>query len=479
MHNDWTIRSKRVVLPGGTRPASIRVRDGRIEEVGPFECSSAEDAGDWMIMPGLVDTHVHINEPGRSEWEGFTTATKAAAAGGITTIIEMPLNSIPATTSVAAFEEKMAAAQRQCWTDVGFWGGIVPGNVDELEPLLRAGCFGFKCFLTPSGVDEFPCVDQNELHAAMTKLSSLGVPLLVHAELPEFILPAMPGGRKYSTYLNSRPKEAENSAIALLLRAAADTGCAIHIVHLSSAEATRALRAARSSKLPVSVETCPHYLAFCAEEIPDGATEFKCAPPIRERQNREALWEALRAGVIDMIASDHSPCPPCMKQKETGNFFDAWGGIASLQLGLSVVWTEAKARGFNEEDVVRWMAAMPARLAGLSGRKGEIAPGCDADLVVWDPEEALAVDPSTLHHRHKVTPYAGRKLCGVVKKTYLGGCLVSPNDQPFGNVLRRQSMWNSNVGLREGAYEYTSGYSWLSPIVDRTRAYRDSPGRIK
>ncbi len=439
MYDHWTIRSKRVVLPGGIRPASIRIRNGVIEEVGPFECSPAEDVGDWVIMPGLVDTHVHINEPGRSEWEGFATATRSAAAGGITTIIEMPLNSIPATTSVAAFEEKVAAAQRQCWIDVGFWAGTVPGNLGELQPLLMAGCFGFKCFLTPSGVDEFPCVSPAELRVAMMKLSSFGVPLLVHAELPEFITPATPEGCKYSNYLNSRPKEAENSAIALLLRAAAETGCAIHIVHLSSAEAADPLRAARAVKLPVTVETCPHYLAFRAEEIPDGATEFKCAPPIREGQNCEALWKALRDGVIDMIASDHSPCPPEMKQKATGNFFDAWGGIASLQLALSVVWTEARTRGFSEEDVTRWMSEMPASLAGLTERKGKIAPGCDADLVVWDPAEEFTVDAGSLFHRHKVTPYSGRRLCGVVKKTYLRGRPVSPSAPPLGKVLRRRS----------------------------------------
>jgi allantoinase len=425
-----------MVLPGGIQPASIKVRNGVIQEIGPFECSPDEDAGEWVVMPGLVDTHVHMNEPGRTEWEGFATATRAAAAGGITTIIEMPLNSIPATTSSAAFSEKVAAARHKCWIDVGFWGGIVPGNLCELQPLLHAGCFGFKCFLSPSGVDEFPCVDERELRVAMAELASSGAPLLVHAELPEFIISATADGRKYSNYLNSRPKVAENSAIALLLRHAADTGCAIHVVHLSSAESVESLRAARA-QLPVTVETCPHYLVFRAEEIPDGATEFKCAPPIREGDNCEALWDGLRTGVIDMIASDHSPCPPQMKQQATGDFFAAWGGIASLQLSLSVVWTEARTRGFSEENVAQWMAAMPASLAGLSGRKGAIAPGCDADLVVWDPAEEFTVDAGSLCHRHKVTPYAGRKLRGVVKKTYLRGRPVSFGDQPFGQVLKR------------------------------------------
>src|SRR5437763_2236046 len=341
MSDDWIIRSRRVVLPDGIKPASIKVRDGLIQEIGPFKCSANEDAGELVIAPGLVDTHVHINEPGRTEWEGFASATRAAAAGGISTIIEMPLNSIPATTSVSAFQEKIAAASGQCWIDVGFWGGVVPGNSSELDPLLRAGCFGFKCFLVPSGVDEFPCVDERELRLAMVQLAALDALLLVHAELPEFITTPASNGRHYPNYLNSRPKAAENSAIDLLLRLSGETGCAVHIVHLSSAEALDLVRAARAGQLPVTVETCPHYLAFCAEKISDGATEFKCAPPIREAANGEALWNGLRTGIIDMIASDHSPCPPEMKQTTTGDFFGAWGGIASLQLGLPVVWTEA------------------------------------------------------------------------------------------------------------------------------------------
>ena len=388
-------------------------------------------------MPGLVDTHVHINEPGRAEWEGFSTATRAAAAGGITTLIEMPLNSIPATTSLNALHEKVAAAQNQCWVDVGFWGGVVPGNVAELKPMLAAGCFGFKCFLAPSGVDEFPCVDESELRLAMRELAVADARLLVHAELREFIATFGMAGRNYRDYLNSRPKMAENSAIRLLLHLSGETGCAVHIVHLSSVDVIEDLHAARTRQLPVTVETCPHYLALCADEIPDGATEFKCAPPIREKSNREALWKALRDGVIDMIVTDHSPCPPEMKLKATGDFFAAWGGIASLQLSLSVVWTEAVARGFREEHIARWMAAVPAKIAGLSGKKGEIAPGCDADFVVWDPAEEFTVDAASLHHRHKLTPYAGRRLCGVVKKTYLRGRLVSSDDQPFGQVLKR------------------------------------------
>ena len=437
MPDQWTIRSRRVVLPGGTRPASIRIRDGVIHEVGPFEASATEDVGDLVIMPGLVDTHVHINEPGRTEWEGFLTATRAAAAGGITTLVEMPLNSIPATTSIAGYQQKAAAAENQCWVDVGFWGGVVPGNVPELKPLLDAGCFGFKCFLVPSGVDEFPCVDERDLRLAMRELASLDARLLIHAELPEFILPSASDGCRYSSYLSSRPDVAENSAIALLLRLSRETGCAIHIVHLSSATAVEMLQAARAQHLPVTVETCPHYLALSSDEIPDGATEFKCAPPIREKANQEALWNALRAGVIDMVVTDHSPCPPEMKHRASGDFFAAWGGIASLQVSLPVTWTEAKARGFKEEDIARWMCAAPAKLAGLKGTKGKIAPGRDADFVVWDPAEEFIVDAGSLYHRHKLTPYAGRRLCGVVKRTYLRGRLILSSDRPFGKVLRR------------------------------------------
>jgi allantoinase len=436
MNHEWTIRGRRVVLPDGITSASIRVRNGVIHEIGPYNLPADEDAGELVIMPGLVDAHVHMNEPGRTEWEGFFSATRAAAAGGVTTIIEMPLNSIPATTSVAAFHQKVAAASGQCWVDVGFWGGVVPDNSAELHPLLHAGCFGFKCFLTPSGVDEFQRLDEHELRRAMYELSGLGARLLVHAELPEFI--DCPSDRRsYCAYLNSRPKMAEDAAIDLLLCLSRETGCAVHIVHLSSADSVERLRAAREQRLPVTVETCPHYLALRAEEVPDGATEFKCAPPIREAANRDALWDALRNGIIDMIASDHSPCPPEMKQKASGDFEAAWGGIASLQLALPVMWTEAAIRGFDEADIARWMAAAPARMAGLSGQKGTIAQGCDADLVVWDPWAEFTVDPALLHHRHKLTPYAGRRLRGVVKQTYLRGRPVLSNFHPSGIILKR------------------------------------------
>src|SRR6476646_9807831 len=448
MSNEWTIRSRRVVLPDGIVAASVRVRDGVIERTGPFNVQADEDVGELVIMPGLVDTHVHINEPGRTEWEGFSSATRAAAAGGITTIIEMPLNSIPATTSVEAFRQKIDAAQDRCWVDVGFWGGVVPDNSAELGPLFDAGCFGFKCFLTPSGVDEFQHLEKPELRQRMYELSRMGARLLVHAELPEFIRSSSLNPRAYSDYLDSRPKIAEDAAIDLLLRLSRETGCAVHIVHLSSANSLEKLRSAREQNVPVTVETCPHYLALRAEEIPDGATEVKCAPPIRETANCDALWDGLRDGIIDMIASDHSPSPPEMKCKSTGDFFSAWGGIASLQLALPVLWMEASARGFVIEDVARWMAAAPAKMAGLAGKKGSIAPGYDADLVVWDPAEEFTVVPTALHHRNKLTPYSGRRLRGVVKKTYLRGRPVQASTTPAGVVLKRQ-MDDQKVKLHE------------------------------
>ncbi|MDP8981278.1 MAG: allantoinase AllB [Acidobacteriota bacterium] len=434
---DWILRGRRVVLPGGMRPAAIRVRDGVIQEVRGYDCAYDEDAGDLVVMPGLVDSHVHINEPGRAEWEGFATATRAAARGGVTTLVDMPLNSIPATTSLEGYAAKVKAAAGKCWVDVGFWGGVVPGNSDQLEGLLAAGCLGFKCFLAPSGVEEFANVSEHDLREAMPVLARAGAALLAHAELPAFLMEPRGDPRCYTTYLESRPAAAENFAIELLIGLCRTTGCRIHVVHLASSEAVEMLRAARGEGLPITVETCPQYLYFAAEEIPDAATEFKCAPPIRNAANRDALWEALRAGVIDLIATDHSPCPPEMKRRDTGDFFAAWGGIASLQLGLPAVWTEARRRGFGIEHVSKWMSAAPARLAGLEGRKGAIEAGCDADVVLFDPDAESTVDPGELLHRHKLTPYAGRKLTGKVRKTWLRAHRVQVDGAPQGRLLTR------------------------------------------
>lgn len=429
------IRSRNVVTPHGIAPAAIHVRDGVIEHVAPWdEAGGGElvDVGELTILPGIVDTHVHLNEPGRTEWEGFATATRAAAAGGITTLVDMPLNSIPPTTSREAFAAKRAAAQGQCAVDVGFWGGVVPGNAAELAGMVLDGIRGFKCFLVDSGVSEFGWVDETHLGPAMGILSPLThaggtrVPLLIHAEVAgpiDEIAASLVGAdpRKYATYLASRPPASEEQAIDLAARMCRATNCRTHIVHHSAASALQRLRDARIEGLPLSAETCPHYLHFVAENIPDGATPFKCAPPIRDAANREALWAALAEGVLELVASDHSPCTPNLKAMEQGDFVAAWGGVAGLQLALSVVWTEASARGHALTDVVRWMCERPAALAGFTGKKGAIAAGRDADLVVFDPDATQVVTPEGIRHRHRVTPYAGETLRGKVITTYLRG----------------------------------------------------------
>ncbi|HEX7183071.1 MAG TPA: allantoinase AllB [Thermoanaerobaculia bacterium] len=447
------LRSRRVVLPEGMRPAAVHVRLGRIERVGPLEALPSEaqeiDCGDSVIMPGIVDSHVHVNEPGRTEWEGFATATRAAAAGGVTALVDMPLNSVPATTTRQALRAKLEATRGKTHIDVGFWGGVVPGNTGELAGLLDDGVLGFKAFLVPSGVEEFEHVGEADLREALPELARRGAVLLAHAELPgpiEAALRVWEGAgseefREYGRYLRSRPDAAEVEAIDLLVRLCRETGCRVHVVHLSSTQALPILKRARAEGLPVTVETCPHYLTFAAEEIPDGAVAFKCAPPVRSRENRERLWEALREGIIDLVATDHSPCPPELKKIETGDFLRAWGGISSLQLTLPVVWTGARERGFTHENLARWMCAGPARLAGLEDRKGKIAEGYDADLVVWDPEASFRVEPERLHHRHKLTPYAGRTLYGVVRRTILRGETVYHDgeltQEPMGRPILR------------------------------------------
>lgn len=448
---DLIVRGKRVVTPGGENAASIHIHAGVITKIGNFDDVSSTtpiyDAGNFAVMPGLVDTHVHINEPGRTEWEGFATATRAAAAGGITTLIEMPLNSIPATTSVFAFQAKLSATAGKLSVDTGFWGGVVPGNAQELSGLWEAGCFGFKCFLVDSGVREFASVGESDLREALPVLAKIGAPLLAHAELPGPIEDAArqrtAGGLRtsYKTWLALRPRAAENEAIDLLLRLGGEFSARVHIVHLSAIDAIPKIQKAKTADQSVSVETCPHYLTFASEEIPDCATQYKCAPPLRERENRERLWTGLRDGTIDMIATDHSPCPPEMKHLGTGDFLDAWGGIASLQLSLSAVWTEARRRGFSLAHLARWLCEAPARLAGLTHQKGAIAAGCDADLVIWNPEAGYKVDPAQLHHRHKLTPYAGRDLMGIVEATFLRGVKIFERGNfcaaPAGQVLLR------------------------------------------
>ena len=444
------IRGKRVLLPTGLAPASLHLADGKIIAVAAFEAIppgvTVHEANDDLITPGVVDSHVHLNEPGRTEWEGFLTASQAAASGGITTVVDMPLNCIPATTSRANADTKREALRDQAHVDIAFWGGVIPGNAGELKGLKQFGIHGAKCFLCPSGVDEFPNVTRADLDLAMPLLRDLGVTLLVHAELPgpcdaaeAKLAAAHADPRLYSTYLASRPEAAENEAVAMIIDLCRKHRCPAHIVHLSSASAIPLLQAAQRDGVPITAETCLHYLSFTAEQIAAGATHFKCAPPIREAANREALWKGVESGVVSMVVSDHSPCTPQLKKLDTGDFLGAWGGISSLQLGLSVLWTLASARGHSLEQLFKWNALHPARLAGLGDRKGQLAKGFDADLVIWNERESFEVRPQALRHRHKLTPYAGQRLTGVVKQTWVGGTLAYDSQhglsRPHGRFL--------------------------------------------
>jgi allantoinase len=423
--------SQQIVTPDAIRPGAVLVDSGRITAL----CD--EDAippryrrirCDGALLPGLVDSHIHINEPGRAEWEGFAAATRAAAAGGYTTLVDMPLNCLPATTTVAALEAKRAAAHGQCLVDWAPWGGVSDHNAADLEPLARAGVRGFKCFLAEPGIDGFSRVDEAELREAAPHIARTGLPLLVHAELPAFLAPADPGNpHQYETWLRTRPDQAEVEAIRLIIRLSREFRFRPHIVHLATAQALPDIRRAKEEGLPLTVETCPNYLHFAAEYIPDGSTLHKCAPPIRSAANREQLWDAVRDGTIDLIATDHSPCPPAMKRLEEGNFLTAWGGIASVSVALPVVWTGMRARGFNLSDLARLLSQKPAQIVGLTGRKGQIALGSDADFVVFNPDRERIVTAEQLHTRHAISPYVGEKLLGTVTATYLRGKPVFEN----------------------------------------------------
>jgi allantoinase len=433
------LRSTRVVTPAGAAPATVLFDQGRIEAVlsdAPV-MAGVLDVGSHVVSPGMVDCHVHINEPGRTEWEGFETATRAAAAGGVTTLVDMPLNSLPVTTTRAALDVKVLASEGQRFVDLGFWGGVVPGNTPDLPALATAGVLGCKGFLVHSGIDEFPNVVERDLALALPVLREQGLPFLAHAELDLGARVVESNPRAYRAYLQSRPPAWEDEAIRLLVALCRQTRCAVHIVHLSSASSVETLRRARAEGLPITVETCPHYLCLDAEDIPDGATHFKCAPPIRERDNREALWDALFEGVIDFVITDHSPCVPALKGLERGDFHAAWGGIASLQLGLSAIWTQARQRGADLRQLARWTSTGPASFAGLGSRKGAIQAGLDADLVVWDPDESWEVLPEQLFTRHKVSPYVGKMLYGRIRQTFLRGQVVyDGSGHPAGPIGR-------------------------------------------
>jgi allantoinase len=435
----WAVRGRRVYLPDGPRPACVIVEGESIIAVArPDDVPAGmpvEEAGDFAVIPALVDTHVHVNEPGRTEWEGFATATAAAAAGGIGTIVDMPLNCSPVTTTRAALEEKLASLGGKLKTDVAFWGGLVPGNLGELKGLADGGVVGFKCFLTHSGIDDFPNVTAGDLDAAMPVIAAMGLPLIVHAELD----PCGAAGanvRDFSNFLATRPGDMELRAIRLLIEKCRKTRCRTHIVHLSCADALADIEAAKADGLPLTAETCPHYLTFAAEDVPAGATEYKCAPPIRSAENREALWKGLGRGVIDFVVSDHSPCSPELKKRDAGDFLAAWGGIAGLQFVLPGTWTEAKRRGFQLEDVVRWTAERTAAFVGL--KKGRIASGHDADLVVFDDATLFDLTHERVLHRHRLTPYSGRRLLGEVRESWLRG-----GRGPGRPLLKRSHAWTS------------------------------------
>lgn len=461
--NHFALQSKKVIVYSGANsemtPACIEIKGELIYAIHPYgHALTCEviDLGEKVLMPGLVDSHVHINEPGRTEWEGFNTATQAAAAGGITTLVDMPLNCIPVTTTKAAFEQKLASVHDKLWVDCGFWGGVIPDNIDELDALLNAGVLGVKSFLIDSGIAEFPQVEAQDIRRALPILAKHDVPYLIHAELDcghavseKNEISELNISHKYQSFLDSRPKKWENDAVALMLSLAREAKAngndnKIHIVHLSSAEALKTIAEAKSQGLRFTAETCPHYLTISSEDIPDGKPLFKCCPPIREKSNREQLWQALKNGQISFIVSDHSPCTPQLKHLDTGDIEKAWGGISALQFGLPLIWTEALNRQMSLVDIVRLMSFETAKFAGLDKIKGQISVGYHADFVVFDDESTFTINNEMIKHRHKITPYVGRKVVGEILQTYLRGQQVYCDDKfinvPVGRPLLKHRL---------------------------------------
>ncbi len=447
--SDIGLYSNKVLIGTELIEATLILKGGIISDIHLGKLSTTdfpiEDLGDLVVMPGLIDSHVHINEPGRTEWEGFETMTKAAIAGGITTLVDMPLNSSPVTISAKTFNDKLEATKGKLYCNCGFWGGIVPANAENLEELVDAGVLGIKAFLTHSGIDEFPNVTLADLKKGLTTLAKYQIPLLAHAEIDEMhegIREFEKNPTNYKAYLNSRPKTWEDKAVHMMIDLCEEFKCPIHIVHLSSADSIPQIKEARYKGLSLTVETCPQYLYFCAEEIPNANTLFKCAPPIRERANNEKLWAALKDGTIDFVVTDHSPATPDLKKMESGNLNEAWGGIASIQFSLPVVWTAAQKHNFSLNEVASIMSKNVAKFIGLEKTKGQLKKGYEADIVVWDPQQRFTVNASDIHYRHKISPYVGEELQGVVKQTYVGGKKVFENGKflslPEGKIILRK-----------------------------------------
>lgn len=447
--------SKRVLINNSLTAAGILVSEGKIKEIiseDKIEAVKTDttikviDVGENVLMPGIIDSHVHVNEPGRTEWEGFESATKAAVAGGVTTIVDMPLNSIPPTTTLENFNTKLSSTKGKLHSDVAFWGGVIPNNQNELLQMVDAGVIGFKCFMGPSGIDEFPHVNYEDIEKALKVLEGTDAVLAFHAEIDQDVDIKNDDPKSYNTYLKSRPAEMEENAIKMVAELCGSHQTRCHIVHVSAASALPIIKAAKEKCFKLTAETCHHYLSLIAEEIPDNNTQFKCAPPIRESDNRTQLWDGLKSGILDLVVSDHSPCTPDLKflgkpSENSGNFIKAWGGISSLQFGLSLFWTEGRKRGFKIEDINRLMTVNPAKLAGLNDRKGQIKEGFDADFVVWDPEATITISETMIHHKNKVTPYAGKTLQGKVIRTVVRGETVFENgkhSKPLGQILKKK-----------------------------------------